>query len=76
MTVCMADYNVELRASICVRVISLCVSVRIPLTDTLDSDLYADSTLVDAFLPLDVDPFVVGDIDLHTAALFPDVVYE
>jgi len=36
----------------------------------------ANSTLVGAFLPLGVDPLAVGDIDLHAAAMFPDVVYE
>jgi len=33
----MAYQNVELRASICARVTSLCASVRVPLTDTLDN---------------------------------------
>ena len=37
MTVRVSDQSVELRASTCVRVISLCASVRIPLTDTLDN---------------------------------------
>jgi len=32
----MYDQSVELRASTCVRIISLCASVRVPLIDTLD----------------------------------------
>jgi len=37
MIVRVTEQSVELRASTCVRTISLCSSVRIPLTDTLDS---------------------------------------
>jgi len=33
----MYDQSVESRASTCVQIISLCASVRVPLTDTLDS---------------------------------------
>jgi len=32
----MSGQSVELRASTCIRVISSCVTIRIPLTDTLD----------------------------------------
>jgi len=37
MIVHVTDQSVKLGASICVRVILLCVSVRIPLTGTLDN---------------------------------------
>jgi len=33
----MYDQSVELRASTCVRIISLCASERVPLIDTLDN---------------------------------------
>jgi len=33
----MCDHSVELRASTCVQIISLCALVRVPLIDTLDS---------------------------------------
>jgi len=40
------------------------------------NDFYADSTRVDAFLPLDVDILADTDIDPPAAATFPDAVYE
>jgi hypothetical protein len=39
------------------------------------NDLYVDSTLVDAFLPLDIDLLADADIDPLVAATFPDAVY-
>ena len=41
----MAYQNVELRALICARVTSLCASVRVPLTDTLDSTICSEINL-------------------------------
>ena len=39
------------------------------------NDLYVDSTLVGAFLPLTDDLPAGDDTDLHAVAMFPDVSY-
>jgi hypothetical protein len=39
------------------------------------NDLYADSTHVDAFPPLDVNLLADGDTDLRIVAMFPMAVY-
>ena len=57
-----------MRASICARIISICASVRVPLTDTLDSTLYALADFV--VIETDTDqraPIILGRPFLNTS---------